>query len=47
MRRKVRHRLAAADGKATKIIIPSAIQSLAALAASAKEVFDSDAANKE
>ncbi len=38
---------AAADGKATKIIIPSEIQSLAALAASAKEVFDSDAANKE
>ena len=30
---------AAADGKATKIIIPSEIQSLAGLAASAKEVF--------
>ena len=30
---------AAADGKATKIIIPSEIQSLAGLAASAKELF--------
>ena len=28
-----------ADGKATKIIIPSEIQGLAGLAASAKEVF--------
>ena len=33
---------AAADGKATKIIIPSEIQSLAGLAASAKTVFDTD-----
>ena len=33
---------AAADGKATKIIIPSEIQSLAALAASAKSVFDAE-----
>ncbi len=33
---------AAADGKATKLIIPSDIQSLAGLAASAKEVFDTD-----
>ncbi|MEE0061124.1 MAG: SPFH domain-containing protein [Acutalibacteraceae bacterium] len=32
----------AADGKATKIIIPSEIQSLAGLAASAKEVFHTD-----
>ena len=32
----------AADGKATKLIIPSEIQSLASLAASAKEVFHSD-----
>ncbi len=31
----------AADGKATKIIIPSEIQGLAGLAASAKEVFES------
>ena len=30
---------AAADGKATKLIIPSEIQGLAGLAASAKEVF--------
>lgn len=29
----------AADGKATKIIIPSEIQGLAGLAASAKEIF--------
>ena len=29
----------AADGKATKIIIPSEIQGIAGLAASAKEVF--------
>lgn len=34
----------AADGKATKLIIPSEIQSLASLAASAKEVFNSDSA---
>ena len=33
---------AAADGKATKIIIPSEIQSLAALAAGAKTVFDTE-----
>ena len=33
---------AAADGKATKIIIPSEIQGLAALAASAKTVFDTE-----
>ncbi len=33
---------AAADGKATKIIIPSELQGLAGLAASAKEVFDTD-----
>ncbi|MBQ2443815.1 MAG: SPFH/Band 7/PHB domain protein, partial [Clostridia bacterium] len=32
----------AADGKATKIIIPSEIQSLAGLATSVKEVFNSD-----
>ena len=32
----------AADGKATKIIIPSEIQSLAGLATSAKEFFSSD-----
>ena len=32
----------AADGKATKIIIPSEIQSLAGLATSAKEIFSSD-----
>ena len=32
---------AAADGKATKIIIPSELQGLAGLAASAKAVFDS------
>lgn len=31
--------VAAADGKATKIIIPSELQSLAGLAASAKEIF--------
>lgn len=36
----------AADGKATKIIIPSEIQSLAGLAASVKEVFSSDEAAK-
>ena len=33
---------AAADGKATKIIIPSEIQSLAGLATSVKEVFDNN-----
>lgn len=32
----------AADGKATKIIIPSEIQSLAGLATSVKELFDTD-----
>ncbi len=32
----------AADGKATKLIIPSEIQGLAGLAASAKEIFSSD-----
>ena len=31
-----------ADGKATKIIIPSELQGLAGLAASAKSVFDSE-----
>lgn len=36
----------AADGRATKIIIPSEIQSLAGLAASVKEVFNSDDAQK-
>lgn len=35
-----------ADGKATKIIIPSELQGLAGLAASAKAVFDSDPAQK-
>ncbi|MCI9556165.1 MAG: SPFH/Band 7/PHB domain protein [Lawsonibacter sp.] len=34
--------IAAANGKATKIIIPSELQSLAGLAASAKSVFDSE-----
>ncbi len=33
---------AAADGKATKIIIPSELQGLAGLAASAKEVFETE-----
>lgn len=33
---------AAADGKSTKIIIPSNIQSLAGLATSVKEIFDTD-----
>ena len=33
---------AAADGKATKLIIPSEIQGLAGLAASAKEIFDGE-----
>jgi len=37
---------AAADGKATKIIIPSEIQGLAGLCASAKAVFDSVEPNK-
>ena len=32
----------AADGKATKIIIPSEIQGLAGLAASAKTVFEAE-----
>ncbi|MEE0930016.1 MAG: peptidase, partial [Acutalibacteraceae bacterium] len=32
----------AADGKATKIIIPSEIQSLAGLATSVKEIFNND-----
>jgi len=36
----------AADGKATKIIIPSEIQGLAGLAASVKEVFSTDAPAK-
>ena len=31
-----------ADGKATKIIIPSELQGLAGLAASAKTVFESE-----
>ena len=31
-----------ADGKATKIIIPSELQGLAGLAASAKTVFDTE-----
>jgi hypothetical protein len=33
---------AAANGNATKIIIPSELQSLAGMAASAKSVFDSE-----
>ena len=33
---------AAADGQATKIIIPSEIQGLAGLAASAKTIFDTE-----
>ena len=37
---------AAADGRATKIIIPSEIQGLAGLCASAKSVFDSMEPNK-
>ena len=37
---------AAADGKATKIIIPSEIQGLAGLCASAKAVFHSVEPNK-
>ncbi len=36
----------AADGKATKIIIPSEIQGLAGLAASAKGIFEGDTAEK-
>ncbi len=36
----------AADGKATKLIIPSEIQGLAGLAASAKEVFTEDPKEK-
>lgn len=36
----------AADGRATKIIIPSEIQSLAGLAASVKEVFNTDESAK-
>nr|WP_300685199.1 SPFH domain-containing protein [Acutalibacter sp. 1XD8-36] len=35
---------AAADGRATKIIVPSSIQGLAGLATSVKEIFDTDAA---
>lgn len=35
---------AAADGRATKIIVPSTIQGLAGLATSVKEIFDTDAA---
>ena len=35
---------AAADGKATKLIIPSELQGLAGLAATAKEIFDTDKA---
>ena len=37
----------AADGKATKLIIPSEIQGLAGLAASAKEIFVADKAQPE
>ena len=37
---------AAADGKATKLIIPSEIQGLAGLAASAKEIFDGEKKEK-
>ena len=36
----------AADGRATKLIIPSNIQSIAGLAASLKEVVDTDAKPK-
>ena len=36
----------AADGRATKIIIPSEIQGLAGLAASVKELFKDGSANK-
>lgn len=36
----------AADGKATKIIIPSEVQGLAGLATSLKEVWQSDASNE-
>ena len=38
---------AAADGKATKLIIPSEIQGLAGLAASAKEIFTEDKKDKK
>ena len=37
---------AAADGRATKIIIPSELQGLAGLCASAKSVFDTVEPNK-
>ena len=37
----------AADGKATKLIIPSEIQGLAGLAASAKEIFTGDGAEEK
>ncbi len=37
---------AAADGRATKIIVPSNIQGLAGMAASVKELFTADAADK-
>ena len=37
----------AADGKATKIIIPSQIQSIAGLAASLKEIVSDDAAKPD
>ena len=37
----------AADGKATKLIVPSELQSLAGLAASAKEIFSPDAAEQK
>ena len=38
---------AAADGKATKIIIPSELQSLAGLCAGAKSIFDTAEPNGE
>ena len=37
----------AADGKATKLIVPSELQSLAGLAASAKEIFSPDATEQK
>ena len=37
----------AADGKATKLIVPSELQSLAGLAASAKEIFSPDTAEQK
>ena len=37
----------AADGKATKIIIPSEIQSMAGLLASAKEILNSSESSSE